>query len=140
MHVCGVNDDFPRRMSLGLLLKRALHRLYRRPARGALIVQVGAAALDRGALRFSAPSRPPISLTPIEARLLEYLMRNADAAVSHTALLEHISADSAESGGSRADIYIRRLRIKIEENPDRPEWIVTAPGVGYMFRSRPGRR
>jgi DNA-binding response OmpR family regulator len=130
-------NDFPRRKGLGSLIARVFRR--RRAARSPLIVEAGDAALDRGALRFTAPPGPPVSLTPIEARLLEYLMRHADTAVSHAALLEQIGGDDAASGGSRADLFIRGLRIKIEDDPDRPEWIRTVPGVGYMFRSGPDR-
>lgn len=133
-----VEDDFPRGKGLGSLIARVFRR--RRAARSPLIVEAGDAALDRGALRFTTPQGPPVTLTPIEARLLECLMRHADAPVSHAVLLDQIGGDDAASGGSRADLFIRRLRMKIEDDPDRPEWIQTVPGVGYMFwsgRDRP---
>lgn len=137
MPIRNVEDNFPRMKGLGSLIARVFHR--RRAVQCPLIVEAGAAALDRGALRFTAPPGPPVTLTPIEARLLEYLMRHADTAISHAALLEQIGGDDAASGGGRADLFIRRLRIKIEDDPDRPEWIRTVPGVGYMFRSGPDR-
>ena len=41
--------------------------------------------------------------------------------------------------GEEADylrVYVRQLRLKVEEEPSRPKYIVTEPGIGYVFRSQ----
>ncbi|MBM2810846.1 MAG: two component transcriptional regulator, winged helix family [Chloroflexi bacterium] len=74
----------------------------------------------------------PISLTNTEYRLLYHLVRNAGFVMSHSALLQR--AWGSESYGTDVvRVYVSRLRAKIEQDPDSPRYILTKPGVGYLF-------
>jgi two-component system KDP operon response regulator KdpE len=79
-------------------------------------------------------------LTAREYRLLRFLVENADRSMSHEAILEGVWG--RESAGARPTEvlkqYVWRLRQKVEEDPARPEIIVTVPGEGYRFVSLPG--
>jgi DNA-binding response OmpR family regulator len=71
-------------------------------------------------------------LTRLEARLLEYLMLNQGQVLSAENLIDHVWG---QEGGNTEMLrqLVRRLRIKIENNPDEPALIKNRPGVGYGF-------
>ena len=73
-----------------------------------------------------------VKLTPTEYEILKFLVLHAGRIVTHRQLL------AAIRGAHREDVhylrvYIAQLRHKIEEDPNRPRYIVTEPGVGYRF-------
>jgi len=76
----------------------------------------------------------PIHVSPTEFNLLAYLMERRDVPVTHSTLLQAIWGP--EYGGELEYLrtYIRTLRRKIEDNPSRPEYLVTEPWLGYRFR------
>jgi two-component system response regulator RegX3 len=119
---------------------QAVLRRYRRAERNlfGMVIKVGDTALDLGELQFSAPQRRPVLLTPTEMKILECLMRNANAVISRETLIERTWGYDYEGGSNRVDVYIRRLRKKIEMDPDDPSFIHTVRGIGYVFRE--GRR
>jgi two-component system, OmpR family, response regulator RegX3 len=100
-----------------------------------IVIRVGDVSLDLGKLQFVAPERPPVLLTPTEMKLLECLMRNANMVVSRDTLIARTHGDYSPEGSNRTDVYIRRLRKKIEANPVDPSLIHTIRGVGYIFRT-----
>ncbi len=98
------------------------------------VLKVGDAELSIGELTFRVDGHRPVSLTPTEMRLLECLMRNASITVSRDTLIDRAWHHGFDGDTNRVDVYIGRLRKKIERNPGRPEYIQTARGVGYVFR------
>ena len=74
----------------------------------------------------------PVSLTRLEARLLAYLMLNTGQVLTSENLIDHVWG---QQGGNTEMLrqLVRRLRLKIELNPDEPELIQNLPGVGYGF-------
>ncbi len=74
-----------------------------------------------------------IHLTPTEYELLAHLALNAGRVLSHRTLLQAVWGP--EYGGETEYLwaYIRRLRQKIEPDPQNPTYIRTVPGVGYVF-------
>ncbi len=98
-------------------------------------ITVGSTALDVGALRFSAPGRPPVTLTPTEMKVLECLMRNANAVIARATLDERVWGYDSEESSNWVEVTIRRLRKKIEADPDDPTFIQTVRGLGYRFRA-----
>jgi DNA-binding response OmpR family regulator len=115
---------------------QAVLRRYRRAERNVFgtVIRVGETALDLGELRFSGPKRRPAILTPTEMKLLECLMRNANAVISRETLIERTWGYDYDGFGNRVDVYIRRIRNKIEEDPSSPSYIHTIRGMGYVFR------
>ncbi len=115
---------------------QAVLRRYRRTERNlfGMVVKVDNMTLDLGQLQFSAPGRPAVLLTPTEMKILECLMRNANAFVSRETLIERTWGFDYEGDTNRVEVYIRRLRTKLEEDPNNPVFIRTKRGVGYVFK------
>jgi len=72
-------------------------------------------------------------LTPIEFRLLYCLMRNAGRILSHDLLLSAVWGYDYEGYSNQLAVYVRRLRKKIEADPDDPKLLTTVRGLGYKF-------
>jgi DNA-binding response OmpR family regulator len=75
----------------------------------------------------------PLALTAKEFALLEYLMRNANLALSRHAILDHVWGYDFYGDPRTVDVHVRRLREKVEADCSTPRLIVTVPGVGYKF-------
>jgi len=76
------------------------------------------------------PGEDPISLTPLESRLLESLLVNAGQVLTFDRIIDQVWG----AGGGDRDMLrqlVRRLRAKIEPNPSEPTYIQTVPGLGY---------
>ncbi len=116
---------------------QAVLRRYHRAERNVYgsVIKVGDACLDLGELEFSAPDQQPVFLTPTEMKILECLMRNANAVITREALIERTWGYDCDGFGNRVDVYIRRVRAKIERDPGDPAYIQTVRGTGYLFRA-----
>ena len=75
-----------------------------------------------------------VKLTPIEFRLLAYLLENANRILTHKQLLEKVWGWEYTDDVDYVRIYISHLRQKIEPDPATPKYIVTEVGVGYLFQ------
>jgi two-component system KDP operon response regulator KdpE len=75
----------------------------------------------------------PVHLSPTEFNLLELLIRNAGKVVTHRTLLHTVWGAEYSGETQLLRVYISQLRGKIEDQPDRPTYIVTEPGIGYRF-------
>jgi len=73
-------------------------------------------------------------LTTKEYALLEYLMRNKNRIVSRSNILQHVWRHSFDPESNIIDVYIKRLREKIEFDPSQPQLIQSIRGVGYRIR------
>ncbi len=76
-----------------------------------------------------------VQLTPTEYELLRLLVTHAGKVMTHRQLLKRIWGVSHLEQPHVLRVNISNLRHKIEENPSRPHYIVTEPGVGYRFRA-----
>jgi len=76
-----------------------------------------------------------VQLTPTEARLLQALAANLGEIVSTELLLSRGWADTEEAEPSYVWVSMRRLRQKIEVDPDRPVHLLTVRGLGYKLVS-----
>jgi DNA-binding response OmpR family regulator len=74
-----------------------------------------------------------LRLKPKEYDLLVFLARNRGVALSRDLILERVWGWDYSGGSRTVDVHVRWLREKIEENPAKPERIVTVRGVGYCF-------
>jgi two-component system, OmpR family, KDP operon response regulator KdpE len=106
---------------------------------GPSVIRAGKLELDL-AHRILQKSGREIHLSPIEFNLLEYLMRNREVALDHSKLLRTIWGPEYGNELEYLRTYIRLLRRKIEDDPAKPEYILTEPWLGYRFRdpSSPG--
>ncbi len=74
-----------------------------------------------------------IKLTPTEYELLVQLARSAGKVLSHTVLLQRVWGPEYGEENDYLWAYVRRLRRKLEADPDHPRYLLTEPGVGYRF-------
>ena len=115
----------------------AIVRRYRAHDRQGLgtVLRVGDAELSLGELTFRREGRAPETLTPVEMRLLECLMRNQQITIGRDTLIERVWGFDYLGDSNRVDVYIRRIRTKVEDRPDRPTYLHTVRGLGYVFRA-----
>jgi two-component system KDP operon response regulator KdpE len=69
----------------------------------------------------------------IEYKLLYHLVRNAGRVLPHETLLAKVWGREYTDEVDYLRVYVRRLRRKIEDDPERPRHILTERGVGYLF-------
>jgi DNA-binding response OmpR family regulator len=73
----------------------------------------------------------PAGLTQKEFQLLHFLATRAGKAVSRETLIDHLWAEDELGSDKNVAVYIRRIRQKIERDPDEPEILLTVRGFGY---------
>ncbi len=78
----------------------------------------------------------PIELTQVEFQILEYFLNNQNIALDRTSILKHIWGDSYYGEDKIVDVNIRRIRMKIEDEPSTPKYILTIWGYGYKWNSK----
>lgn len=76
-----------------------------------------------------------LDLTHREYELLYYLAKNAGKVMTREHLLQAVWGFEYFGDVRTVDVTVRRLREKIEENPSKPEYILTRRGLGYVMRS-----
>ncbi len=74
-----------------------------------------------------------VVLTPIEFRLLYYLMQNSGRVLSPSQILSKVWGYDYEGESNLVAVYIRRLRAKIEPDAETPRHIITVRNLGYKF-------
>jgi len=75
-----------------------------------------------------------VRLTPTEFELLRQLMLYAGKVLTHRSLLRAVWGPEYGEEADYLRVYVRQLRLKIEIEPSRPRYILTEPGIGYVFR------
>jgi len=94
---------------------------------------VGDVTLDPVSNRLHFADGRIVELTPIEFRLIHCLMRNAGRILSHELLMNAVWGYDYEGYSNQIAVYVRRLRMKIEQDPDNPQYLTTVRGLGYKF-------
>ena len=74
-----------------------------------------------------------IELTQVEFQIIEYFFKNPNAALSRTDILKTVWGANYFGDEKIVDVNIRRLRMKIEDNPSSPTRLVTIWGLGYKW-------
>lgn len=75
-----------------------------------------------------------VDLTPTEFSIVKFLMMNASDSLSRDQILQEVWGSTELYDYKIVDVNIRRIRNKIEEDPSKPKYILTAWGYGYTFR------
>ena len=75
----------------------------------------------------------PIDLTQVEYQIMEYFLKNQNTALDRVSILRHIWGESYYGEEKIVDVNIRRLRMKIEDQPSAPKHLVTVWGMGYKW-------
>ncbi len=76
-----------------------------------------------------------IEITQVEFQILEHFFNHPDTPVSRTELLKIVWGENYYGEEKIVDVNIRRLRMKIEDDPSIPKYLVTVWGMGYKWNS-----
>lgn len=76
-----------------------------------------------------------IELTQVEFQIMEYFFSNPGVALDRTNILTHVWGEAYYGEEKIVDVNIRRLRMKIEDEPSNPRHIVTVWGLGYKWEA-----
>ncbi len=154
----GADDYLPKPFELAILLARLQGLLRRRewmrasptPAPGSAkpagnggiaeyeVFSFHGRTIDFGKLELRVNGNT-IRLTLMEAELLRHLIRNNDRIVSRKSILEEVWGLHEDTDTRAIDNFIVRLRRYIEDDPSRPQHLLTVRGVGYRFVAEPER-
>lgn len=94
--------------------------------------RIGPFELYTSELKVVKEGYPAVSLTPKELHVLSILMSHVGIVVKRERLLAEVWNDNG-SNSNIVDVYIRRLRAKLEADPEKPQYILSVRGVGYKF-------
>jgi two-component system, OmpR family, KDP operon response regulator KdpE len=132
----GADDYVTKPFSMGELLARIRVAL-RHAARGADgeegEMRFGDIEIDL-ARRTVRRAGAAVRLTPIEYRLLTALAQHAGRVLTHEQLLRRVWGPGYTAQHHYLRVYMGQLRHKLEDDPGRPRWLMTEPGVGYRLR------
>jgi two-component system, OmpR family, response regulator RegX3 len=99
-----------------------------------LVLQVGEVRLDPTSHEVSLRGER-LHLPLREFGLLRLLMENAGIVLSRATLMTRLWGPSAPLDSTSLEVHIRRLRSKLEDNPARPQRILTVRGLGYRYQA-----
>ena len=77
----------------------------------------------------------PVSLPLKEFDLLELLLRNAGRVLTRGQLIDRVWGADYVGDTKTLDVHVKRLRAKLEPDPDNPRYLVTVRGLGYKFEA-----
>jgi two-component system, OmpR family, KDP operon response regulator KdpE len=103
------------------------------------IIRIGSLCIDFPARRVTMGDQA-VDLTVIEFGILRALAQNPGMVVTHEALLRSVWGPMYGGERNYVHVYIRRLRRKIEPDPQNPRYVLTEPGAGYRLRDEPDDR
>lgn len=123
----GADDYLPKPFRLEELVARARALIRRSAGRGTPHSTVGDLTVELGRMRVTQAGRA-IPVTPLEFRLLAYLVLHADRVVSHAELLDHLYGGDGDRENNVIEALVARLRRKLG-----PNTITTRRGFGYQL-------
>lgn len=135
----GADDFLTKPCSLDILLARSRAVLRRSEPRKDYKAVLN---FDDGYLKIDVEkrhvriNRNPVKLTPIEFRLLLYLVEHADKVLPYKQILENVWGNEYTGNDDFVHVYISHLRRKIEQDTKNPRYILSVYGVGYFFEKR----
>src|SRR5581483_6641572 len=95
-------------------------------------IKVDDIEIDTGAMLLTVRGKT-VATTATEFRLLEYLARHAGRVFTRDQLLDAVWRDTHYVTPRSVDVYVRRIREKIEKDAENPRYLRTVRGAGYRF-------
>jgi two-component system phosphate regulon response regulator PhoB len=112
---------------------KAVLRRFERPLVPQLL-KAGDIEIDTGAMTLTVRSKK-VATTATEFRLLDYLARHPGRVFTRDQLLDAVWRDTQFVTPRSVDVYVRRIREKIERDPESPRMLKTVRGAGYRFEA-----
>jgi len=112
---------------------KAVLRRFERPL-APQSTKIGEVEIDPGAMTLTVRGQI-VSTTATEFRLLDYLARHNGRVFTRDQLLDAVWRDTAYVTPRSVDVYVRRIREKIEIDPEDPRYLRTVRGAGYRFEA-----
>lgn len=132
----GANDFLTKPFREGELFARIRVSLRESQTREPRAVKAGGIELHPVERRVSVDGRE-VKLSGTEYRLLAVLVKAGGTVVTHERLVGEVwGAEKVDEIGYLR-VYMHHLREKLEEDPTRPRWLVTEPGIGYRLAPGP---
>jgi phosphate regulon transcriptional regulator PhoB len=113
---------------------KALLRRAEPPGETPRVVETRGLMIDPSSYRVTHDGRP-VALSTLEFRLLYYLATRPNRVFTRDQLLDAVWGTERFVTPRSVDVYIRRLREKVESDADHPAFLKTVRGAGYMFES-----
>ncbi|HVW83976.1 MAG TPA: response regulator transcription factor [Bryobacteraceae bacterium] len=132
----GANDYIVKPFFIRELIAR-IKLQFRTQTAPARVLKAGSVELDRSSCQAKLEGEP-LSLTATEFRLLEFLMTRPGVVFSREQLLNAVWGQDRAITDRTVDVYVLRLRQKIERDPAAPRLIHSVRGFGYSFEPRGG--
>jgi two-component system, OmpR family, alkaline phosphatase synthesis response regulator PhoP len=101
-------------------------------------IEVGRLSIDPSSYRVTRAGKP-LTLSTLEFRLIYYLAARPNRVFTRDQLLDAVWGTDRFVTPRSVDVYIRRLREKIEADPENPVHLKTVRGAGYLFESGASR-
>ncbi len=98
-------------------------------------IEVGKLIIDPASYRVTRAGKP-VTLSTLEFRLLYYIAAHPNKVFSRDQLLDAVWGSDRFVTPRSVDVYVRRLREKIEPDPENPAHLKTVRGAGYLFETR----
>jgi len=98
------------------------------------LIQLGELEIDIASMTVSVQGKP-VTTTVREFRLLEYLVRHRGRVFTRDQLLDAVWKEGSFVTPRSIDVFVRRLREKIERDPRHPRYLKTLRGIGYRFEA-----
>jgi len=114
---------------------KALLRRVQPPGKEMKVLEIGTLSVDPVSYRAQRQGKT-LSLSTLEFRLLYFLASRPNRVFTRDQLLDAVWGSDRFVTPRSVDVYVRRLREKVEANPERPEYLKTIRGAGYLFETR----
>ncbi|WP_151632555.1 response regulator [Noviherbaspirillum aerium] len=132
----GADDYLPKPFELAELEARVKALLRRSQGNEAVTLTCGALSFDTVSRMFTYGGAP-LALTPREHAVLEVLLTRAGRAVSKEKLFDEVFALDDDASTDAIEIYVHRLRKKLERGEPGRVAITTLRGLGYLLEEKP---